>query len=207
MSDSKVNRKTMRNRALPLYPDATLEAVERSSLLRLFWLYLRVASLTFGGGFPTMAAIHAEMVTARQWLSREKYATVYALARITPGTNLLAFCAGTGWEVLGWPGAIAAVLATNVPGGIAVMLLTQGYDAAHANRSAMAAVASMLAAAVGIMGMAAWELLWPFFNRRQWIPTVVIGGASLLLFSVFALPPIAILGLAAATGLTWRISE
>jgi chromate transporter len=154
-----------------------------------------------------MAAIQAEIVTARQWLSLEKYATVFALARITPGTNLLAVCAGTGWEILGWPGAIAAVLATNVPGGIAVMMLTQGYDAARTNRPAMAAVAAMLAAAVGIMGMAGWELLAPYFNRRQRISTAVIAGAALLLLSVFAMPPIAILGLAAAIGLVWRIPE
>ena len=197
----------MRNRTTPRYSDATLEAVERPSLLQVLWLYLRVASLTFGGGIPTMAAIQAEIVTARKWLTAEKYATVFALARITPGTNLLAVCAGTGWEVLGWPGAIAAVLATNVPGGIAVMMLTQGYDAAHSNRPAMAAVASMLAAAVGIMGMAGWELLWPYLNRRQWVPTVMIGGTALLLLSGLAVPPIAILGLAAATGLVWRIPE
>src|SRR5690348_18127511 len=80
-----------------------------------------------------MAAIYRETVTGRAWLTPEKYAVSYALARITPGTNLLAFCAGTAWELLGWPGAIAGVLAASVPSAIIVTLLTEGYDAVRAN--------------------------------------------------------------------------
>ena len=181
--------------------------MERPTVYRLFLLNLRLASLTFGGGNPTMAAMHTEMVAARQWLTSEKYAVAYALARITPGTNMLAFCAGTAWELLGWPGAIAAVLAASVPAGIIVMLLTEGYDAVHSNSLAMAAVAGTLAAAVGMMGTAAWELLRPYLNRRRALPAVVICGASVLLSLRFQLPPIQVLALAAVTGFLWRIPE
>src|SRR5215831_12544127 len=140
---------------------------------------MRLASVTFGGGNPTMAAMHTEMVVARKWLTSEKYAIAYALARITPGTNMLAFCASTAWELLGWPGAIAAVLAASVPAGIIVMLLSEGYDAVRANALAMAAVAGTLAAAVGMMGTAAWELLRPYLDRRRWLHAAVIAGVSL----------------------------
>jgi len=119
---------------------------------------MRLASVTFGGGNPTMAAMHREMVAGRKWLTGEQYSICYALARITPGTNMLAFCAGTAWELLGWPGAIAGVLAASVPAALVVMLLTEGYDALRANPLAMAAVAGTLAAAVGMMATAAWEL-------------------------------------------------
>ena len=57
-----------------------------------------------------MAALQSELVTRHGWLSREKYGLVYGLARITPGTNILAFCAGTAWELKGWPGAILATV-------------------------------------------------------------------------------------------------
>jgi chromate transporter len=181
--------------------------VEQLSLYRLTLLYMRLASLTFGGGNPTMAAMHTEMVVARKWLSSEKYSVCYALARITPGTNMLAFCAGTAWELLGWPGAIAGVLAASVPAGIMVMLLTQGYDAVHANTFAMAAISGTLAAAVGMMGTAAWELLRPYLDRQRWLHAVVIAGASFGLSLRFDMPPIEVLALAAVVGLLWRIPE
>src|SRR5678815_4451031 len=99
--------------------------MNRVSLRRMGGLFLRTGNLTFGGGDPTMAVLYTEMVTAREWLAAETYGLVYALARITPGTNLLAFCAGTAWELLGWPGAIAGVLAASVPAAIIVMFLTE----------------------------------------------------------------------------------
>jgi chromate transport protein ChrA len=92
---------------------------------------------------------------------------------------MLAFCAGTAWELLGWPGAIAGVLAASVPAGIMVMFLTQGYDVVRANGFAMAAIAGTLAAAVGMMGTAAWELLRPYLDRRRSMHAIVIAGASL----------------------------
>jgi len=181
--------------------------VERPSLLKLFLSYLRVTNLTFGGGTITMAALNTELVSLRKWLSQEKYATVYALARITPGTNMLAFCAGTGWELLGWPGAIAAVAAASVPSGIIVMLLTGSYDVLRANANAMAAVAGTLAAAVGIMAMASWQLIEPYLDRKRWLHVTVLAGGSLLLTLKFDLTPIAVLGLAAALGCIWRVPE
>src|SRR6266545_4318631 len=102
------------------------------SLARLTGIYLRVGNLTFGGGDPTMAALQNELVVRHGWLTPEKYALTYALARITPGTNVLAFCAGSGWYILGWRGAAAAVLAASLPSAIFTVLLTAGYDAARA---------------------------------------------------------------------------
>jgi chromate transporter len=181
--------------------------VERPSLLKLFLSYLRVTNLTFGGGTVTMAALHTELLSLHKWLVQEQYATVYALARITPGTNMLAFCAGSAWEMMGWPGAILAVLAASVPSGIIVMMLTGSYDVVRSNSSAMAAVAGTLAAAVGIMGMASWQLLRPYLDRKRWVHVVVFAGGSLLLTLKLNLAPIEVLGLAAAAGCFWRVPE
>jgi chromate transporter len=181
--------------------------VEQLSLYRLFLLYSRLAAITFGGGNPTMAAMYTEMVVARKWLTQDRYAVSYALARLTPGTNMLAFCAGTAWELLGWPGAIAGVLAASVPAAILVMFLTEGYDAVRANGPAMAAVAGTLAAAVGMMGTAAWELLLPALNRKRCLHGLIIAGASVVLSLRFDMPPIEVLALAALTGVVWRIPE
>lgn len=179
--------------------------MEQLSLYRLILLYTRLAAVTFGGGNPTMAAIYRETVTGRAWLTPEKYAVSYALARITPGTNMLAFCAGTAWELLGWTGAIAGVLAASVPSAIVVMLLTEGYDAVRSNGPAMAAVAGTLAAATGMMGTAAWELVQPYLDRKRWLHATVFAGASLVLSLIFDMPPVEVLGLAALGGVFWRI--
>jgi chromate transporter len=53
----------------------------------------------------TTAELHKELVTRRCLLDESRFKLCYALARITPGANSLAFCAGAGLSILEWPGA------------------------------------------------------------------------------------------------------
>src|SRR6267378_1525928 len=104
----------------------------QASLKQLTWIFLRVGNLTFGGGNPTMAALQSELVARRHWLDEEQYGLIYGLARITPGTNLLAFSAGAGLLIAGWAGAVLGELAVTFPSAIVVVLLTLGYPARSA---------------------------------------------------------------------------
>ncbi|HZT29279.1 MAG TPA: chromate transporter [Bryobacteraceae bacterium] len=175
------------------------------SFYRVFLIFLRIGNLTFGGGDPTMAALQSELVSTHRWLSPERYGLVYALARITPGTNLLAFCAGTAYELLGWGGAIVAVAAVTVPSAAVVVLLTAGYQTWKSNPLAMAAIGGTLAAAVGMMATSAWQLLRPQLAGGRRLRAVVVFGVSVLLSLRFGLSPIPVLGLAALVGFFWRV--
>lgn len=172
----------------------------------LAWLYTRIGSTTFGGGDPTMAALQSQLF-ARKWVDPEQYGLVYALARATPGTNILAFCAGTGWLALGAPGAILAVAGASLGSAIVVTFLTAGYVVWRDNPWAMAAIGGMLAAATGLMGVAAYGLLQAQFRPGKWIRAVVIFTAALLLAMRFGFTPIQILGLAALAGALWPVES
>jgi chromate transporter len=163
--------------------------------------------MTFGGGDPTLAALHTELVGIRNWITSEKYALVFALARITPGTNLLAFCVGVSWQLLGWVGALASVLAMTVPAAILVVVLSGSYVAFASNHTAMATMGGVLAAAVGMMPAAAWQLARPYMKGARRLHTIVVFGGSIALRSWIGLSPVAILGIALVSGLLWRIKE
>jgi chromate transporter len=175
-----------------------------ASLKQLTWIFLRVGNLTFGGGDPTMAALQSELVARRHWLDEEQYGLIYGLARITPGTNLLAFSAAAAWKILGWTGAVAAVLAMTAPSAAMVVLLTLGYEVFHSNALAMAAIGGTLAAASGMMATSAWQLLAPQIRAGRRARTTVIFLSSVIAAEAFSLPPVWLLGLAALAGLIWR---
>src|SRR5258708_31517289 len=113
-------------------------------------LFLRVANLTFGGGDPTMAALQRELVVTRGWMTAESYGLIYSLARATPGTNVLAFCAGVGWQLARFRGAIAAVFSASIPCAAAAVWFTYASTPRHPNAPAMAALRRLLPAAVRI---------------------------------------------------------
>ena len=87
-------------------------------------IFLRDGTFTFGGGDPAMAALHNDLTRQRGWLSEDDNGLFYALARLTPGTNILAFCAAAGWRLLGWMGAVLAVSAATIPSAFLVIWLT-----------------------------------------------------------------------------------
>jgi hypothetical protein len=68
----------------------------RPSLGRLTRAFVRIGNTTFGGGDTTMAALQREFIDRRGWITQEDYAVAFSLARITPGTNVVAFCAAVG---------------------------------------------------------------------------------------------------------------
>ena len=172
------------------------------SFAGLWWVFARIGNMTFGGGDPTIVALYAELVEARKWLARETFGLVYALARVTPGTNMLAFCAGSAWELAGWRGAVAAVAGITVPSTVVVVLLTAGYEGFRENAHAMAAIGGALAAAVGMMAAGAWQLLRPYWKAGGRARAVVLAGGALALSQW--LSPVAVLAMAAAAGWFWR---
>jgi chromate transport protein ChrA len=71
----------------------------------------------------------------------------------------------------------------------------------------MAAIGGTLAAASGMMGTGAWQLLRPEIRRGRRVRGAVIFLASLGVSLGFSMSPIAVLGLAALVGLLWRARE
>lgn len=176
------------------------------SLGRFALLFLRIGNLTFGGGDPTMAALHRELVVSRNWVSPDQYGLIYSLARATPGTNLLAFCAGIGWVLARWRGALIAILAASIPCAALVVWFTFGYSSLRSHPLAMSAIGGMLAAAVGMMAAAAFRLSRPGWKPGNRVRAVVIIIAAFALSYGLSVPPIQVLGLGALAGLAWRTS-
>jgi chromate transporter len=95
------------------------------SLREMGWVFARYGNVTFGGGSATIAVLQQEVVTRRKWLGQSPFGLSYALSRLAPGTNLLAFCTAAGWFVQGWSGALVALVDASVPCSIlAVLALT-----------------------------------------------------------------------------------
>ena len=158
-----------------------------------FSICLRIGNLTFGGGDPTMSAFYREFVERRGWMTREQYATAYALARITPGTNLLAFSAGAGFLLHGWAGAFAAVLAITIPSSMLVIWITMVYQAGRVNPLVTAVVGGIIASAIGMMIASAWQLVRPGIREGYWLRSLLLVAGAMIGLSVFHIAPITIL--------------
>ncbi|MCC6363600.1 MAG: chromate transporter [Bryobacterales bacterium] len=174
------------------------------TLASLTNVFLKAGNTTFGGGDPTMMALKRELGERRGWLSDEQFALVFSLARITPGTNVLAFCAGAAYLMYGWAASAAAVIAASAPSAVLAVWLTVVFESADRNPIAKMTVSGVLAAVVGMMGAAVWQLTRPSFQGKGWLRIVVLTGGTLLLREVWNWAPLEIMVLAAGIGAVWR---
>jgi chromate transporter len=175
------------------------------TLARVTGVFLRIGNTTFGGGTPTIAALQRELIDRKHWITEDDYAMAFALARVTPGTNVLAFCAATAARILGFPAAVAAVLAVTVPSAILAVLFTVGYESWRTNRIAMAVIAGAVAAVAGMMLSSIWLLVRPHIGGwwRTARSLFFFGGAFLAAWK-FGVTPLPIIAAAVLVGFFWE---
>jgi len=167
-------------------------------------LFLRVGNTTFGGGDPTMAALQRELIHRHRWINDEQYGLAYSMARLTPGTNVLAFCAATGWLIRGVVGAMAAVTAASVPSAVLALWLLAAYQRWETNALVETAAASVMAAVVGMMAASALLLVLPRVRTGGLARCLILTTGSVLLSYRFSVSPLLLLLLAAVAGLVWK---
>lgn len=170
------------------------------SLRRIAAVFTRYANLTFGGGSATIAVLHREIVATRMWIGEPSFALCFALCRLTPGTNLLAFCTGVGWLVRRFPGALVALLAASIPCSTIVVIVTMFFEEwSHSPKSKLA-IQGATAAAVGITVMTCWTIAKPYVHRTQCLLPMLIITAAFVLEVVLSVPPLRVLRGAVVVG-------
>lgn len=171
----------------------------RPSIARLVWIFLRYANFTFGGGTATTVVIDEEIVERKKLVSRDTTRLCYALARLTPGTNVLAYCAGIGWKMRGFSGALSALIAASVPCSLFAVLVTVLYEVLIKRPMVMIAMQGAIAAAIAVIFATGWTIIRPLRQSVSKTRLVVLTSAAFVT-SMLGVPPIQILLGAAILG-------
>jgi chromate transporter len=177
----------------------------RPRLATIAGVFARYANTTFGGGSATIAVLKDQVVDQRGWITPDEFHLSYALSRLTPGTNLLAFCTATGWTARRWLGAVVALIAASLPCSVLAVLMTVFYEQLRTSTVFEAALGGALAAAVAIMAATAWLFAEPHVRAAPGKAAVILPGAAVLAFGA-RLSPVQILVIAAVVGLLWPVA-
>jgi chromate transport protein ChrA len=134
----------------------------------------RDSNKTIGSGMASIELLRRTL-ERRGWLDDGEHGILNAVARFTPGTNVLAYLAALGWSYHGGVGAAAAVLGGSVPGSVVVTALTAvaaSVDRFRAVRAVLA-VATLVAAVLVLVN--AWSLVRPHIRgpRLRWTLTSI----------------------------------
>lgn len=97
------------------------------SLTQLFFIFLKIGSLAFGGYMALISVIEESIVKKRKLIEHREMLDGMALANLLPGPMAVNVVAFVGYKVLGKTGAVVAATAVLLPTFIAMLILSYLY--------------------------------------------------------------------------------
>jgi chromate transporter len=114
----------------------TTATTARVSLGTLFWIFLKIGSVTFGGFMALISVIADIMVERRKLLKQEDMLDCISLANLLPGPQGVNCVAYVGYRLRGGLGALVSAVGVLLPTCMFVVVLT-GLYVAYASKVAV----------------------------------------------------------------------
>jgi chromate transporter len=119
-------------------------------LLTLSTIFLRIGTITFGGGFVMIPLIEAEVVDAHHWLTHQEFVDATALGQITPGPVLIT-ATFIGYRVAGTLGALIATISIFLPSFLMTVVAGSSLARFHTNKIVQSFLKGVTPAVVGLL--------------------------------------------------------
>jgi chromate transporter len=169
----------------------------RPSLRQLAWLVFGDVNRTLGG-VASMELLRRTF-GARGWMTDDGHAIFVAVSRVTPGTNILAYCVALGWQLAHWRGAMIALAAASIPASVLIAVLSATLAEVDQLPIVRMAIAVLLIVAAVLVVSTAWTLLRPYWKGTNAVRAAIIAAVTIVLV-LMRVTPIRILLVAALLG-------
>ena len=176
--------------------------------LQLFYVYLKIGILGFGGGYAMLSLIQADVVDKYGWITLQEFTDIEAISQMTPGPigiNSATYIGYTAIHNAGYSPAMAILgsclttFAVCFPSFLLVLLISYSYARFRNNKYVEAAFLGLRPVTVGLIAAAALLLM----NQENFIDykSFLIFGAAFILTLKFKVHPILMILLAGVAGM------
>ena len=106
---------------------ATPTRPEPVTLGQAFWVWLRIAMLSFGGPAGQIAVMHHILVDEKRWIGEQRFLHALNYCMLLPGPEAQQLATYIGWLMHRTKGGIVAGVLFVIPGAVAIMALSWVY--------------------------------------------------------------------------------
>ena len=96
-------------------------------LFKIYFIFFKIGSFTFGGGYAMLPIIKKELVDNLGWLKEKEIYDFYAIGQSTPGIIAVNTATMTGYNLKGVKGALAATSGFITPSLIIITLIASFF--------------------------------------------------------------------------------
>jgi chromate transporter len=93
----------------------------------MFYSFFKIGAFTIGGGYAMIPLIEKEVVDKKQWIDREDFLDMLALAQSAPGPIAINTAVFVGYKMAGIPGMIFTVLGSVLPSFIIILIIASFF--------------------------------------------------------------------------------
>jgi chromate transporter len=182
-----------------------------SLLLKIFWVFTKVAMFSWGGGPASLGLMQRETVAAG-WVTPEEFADDIALSNALPGPTAPQAAAYVGYKLAGVAGAISATAGTVLPTTLLMLVLVVGFFSFKDNPHVRAAITGVRPFVVGLLAWTTYQIGVTVFGldklklgaslTQDWSKWLIALGAFLIL-TFTNLSPVWLVIATAAIGLVF----
>ena len=97
--------------------------------LQLFLTMLKIGLFTFGGGYAMIALLENEFVAKRNWIEKDEFLDMVAIAESTPGPIAINAATYIGYKMIGVFGSLLATVAVCIPSFFIIYAISLFLDA------------------------------------------------------------------------------
>ncbi len=142
---------------LAAWPWLTKLAAHLLTTWQLAAIFLRVGTVTFGGGFVMIPQIETDIVEVNHWMTHQTFADGMAFGQITPGPVLIT-ATFIGYKVAGPLGALVATIAAFLPSFVMTVIAGASLNRFRSNHQVQSFLAGVAPAVVGMLAAAGVSL-------------------------------------------------
>ena len=96
--------------------------------LGLFLTMLKIGLFTFGGGYAMIALLENEFVSKKNWIERDEFLDMVAVAESTPGPIAINAATYIGYKLLGVLGSVTATVSVCIPSFLIIYTISLFFD-------------------------------------------------------------------------------
>lgn len=159
-------------------------------LLEIFWTFLKISPVSFGGGFAMMPMMRREIVEKRKWINEEEIIDAFALAQSTPGSVGVNSAAFIGFRIARFKGALAATIGMMIPTFFIVIILSILFLTVKNNPIIEAAFMGIRPAVVALISYAAIITVKSSIVDKS---TIVLLISAVVLLAIFRIHPVPVI--------------
>ncbi len=141
---------------IPLFMLQVAPSIMSLGTLKIFFTFLKVGAILYGSGYVLFAFLDAELV-ANGFMSRPELMDSIAVGQVTPGP-VLSTATFIGYQLGGFPGAIAATIGIFLPSFIFVAFLNPLVHKIRKSPALSAFLDTVNIAAVGVIVAVCFEM-------------------------------------------------